>query len=138
MQRKTQCPWNISNITSCQCLRCKLSFFSLMFKPVDGEQDVASEGCYCLSSVAVDYKLLQITVCIHLESDLSWNEHIQHYYWTLAPFICLLLFVDNCFYFSCCFCLFVHGMYLPCFLRLSSFVALSCPLPCCDTHQQAD
>lgn len=27
MQRKTQCPWNISNITSCQCLRCKLSFF---------------------------------------------------------------------------------------------------------------
>lgn len=63
----------------CQHLSCKLLFFfALIFKPMEGEQGIASEGHCCLLSVVADYKLLQVTVCIDLESEviLERTHHI--------------------------------------------------------------
>lgn len=45
---------------------------------MEGEQGIASEGRCCLLSVVADYKLLQVTVCIDLESEviLERTHHI--------------------------------------------------------------
>lgn len=106
---------------------------------MEGEQGIASEGRCCLLSVVADYKLLQVTVCIDLESEviLERTHHIVTGCYPLLFFF-FLLFADLCLYFSWSFYLFLHGGHPPCFLRLSSLVDFPCLVPSCDTYQRPD
>lgn len=62
---------------------------------MEGEQGITSEGRCCLSSVLADHKVLQVTVCIDLESYviLERTHHIVtgHY-----PLLFIFFFLALC------------------------------------------